>query len=172
MVTSHMHRIAYNTGTTHQRRHPHVHSMQSPSRLLLLISSSYERSDVVVAPALGPTRRTSAESMLVKARDGRARATATLHPMLPQCWPARPPTSSPGQSARASTGACAPRASQVEGLAVGGRARRSRSRDMVVDLPGSSRARHSGAVRVCAHEVSEVRGQMAWAHSFSRWRCR
>ena len=32
MVTSHMHRIAYNTGTTHQRRHPHVqlHSMQSP----------------------------------------------------------------------------------------------------------------------------------------------
>ena len=120
-------------------------------------------------------RANEAHISRVDAREGEGWSCAPLPLCTPCCRSAGPRGCQPaahGQSARASTGACASRASQVGGIAVGGRARRSRSRDMVVDLPGSSRARHSGAVRVCAHEVSEVRGQMAWAHSFSRWRCR
>ena len=145
-----------------------LHHSRSHRWLCLLSSSSLERLRVDFAPVRGPIGGKLADWTLASAQGARARGAATLHPMQPRHWPSEAASQQPWpKRARKQRRV---RTSRFAGrrVADGGRARRSRSRGTVVDLPCSTRAESQEPRRACAHEASEVRAEMAWAHLFSR----
>ena len=169
-----MHDGARDKGAARARAHsrPCVAACSLPAcsqRQLLLARAAWRSRASLLrlcAGRLGPHQQSRRSQRL---RRPMREALPPCTPCCPGASRARLSASSPRQSAGPSSGACAPRAWQVGHRVDHGQESRPLSCGTLVDLSCSSQVRQSGATHADAHEMSELRAQMARAHSFSCW---